>query len=231
MVDKFLNREYIESIIGEEYLVPLIGVWEKFEDIDFSKIPKRFVLKCTHDSGGLVICHDKSKLNINKIRKKINDSLKCNFFYVGREWQYKNIKPRIICEEFLGNGQVPPDDYKLMCFNGKVDNVMVCSGRETGNPQYYFFDLDWKLKKYNKSTQDLSDDFQIPKPLNFERMVEIAEKLAKPYYFARVDLYNIEGKIYFGEITLTPNSGFDANLTTEADIVLGEKLLIPGLRC
>lgn len=229
VVDKYANREYVASMIGEKYLVPLLGVWNHFDDIDFNQLPNKFVLKCNHDSGGLVICTDKSKLDKRAAKKKIEDSLKCKFYLVGREWQYKNVKPKIICEELLGNGKVPPSDYKFMCFNGRPDNVMVCYGRETGTPQYYFFDMGWNLKRYNGWGKKASSDFTLPQPENFEKMIQIAEILSKPYYFARIDLYNIDGKIFFGEITLTPNSGFDANITYEADLLLGDKLHLPGV--
>lgn len=227
VVDKYANREYIKRTIGEEYLVPLLGVWDHFEDIDFDKLPNQFVLKCNHDSGGLVICTDKSKLDIKAAKKKIEDSLKCQFYYVGREWQYKNIQPKIICEELLGDGVVPPADYKFACFNGEPDNVMVCYGRETGTTKYYFFDMDWNLKRYNGWGKKAPKDFTLPKPENFDEMIRIARELSKPYYHARIDLYNINGKIYFGEITLCPNSGFDANITYETDKLFGEKLHLP----
>lgn len=227
IVDKYANRKYIKEKIGEEYLVPLLGVWNCFNDIDFDKLPNKFVLKCNHDSGGLVICTDKRKLNMKATRKKIEDSLRCQFYYIGREWQYKNIRPRIICEELLGDGITPPADYKFSCFNGKPDNVMVCYGRETGITKYYFFDMEWNLKRYNGWGEKAAKNFTIPKPKNFESMIRIAEILSKPFYFARIDLYNINGKIYFGEITLCPNSGFDANITLEADKLLGQKLRLP----
>lgn len=229
VVDKYTNRDYVSRLIGNQYMVPLLGVWNNFDDIDFDKLPNSFVLKCNHDSGGLVICKDKSKFDKNIAKKKIEKSLKCNFYLVGREWQYKNIKPKIICEALLGDGKVPPTDYKFMCFNGKPDNVMVCFGRETEIPKYYFFDMDWNLKRYNRWGKEAPENFTLPKPKNFDDMIRIAEVLSKPYYFARVDLYNIEGKIYFSEITLTPNSGFDANITYETDKLLGEKLHLPVL--
>lgn len=229
IVDKFLNREYIKGIIGEQYLVPLLGVWDNFDDIDFEKLPEKFVLKCNHDSGGLVICTDKNMLNMKEARSKIESSLECNFYYIGREWQYKHIKPRIICEELLGDGIVPPADYKFSCFNGKPDNVMVCYGRETGTTKYYFFDMDWNLKRYNGWGKKAPENFTLPKPQNFDEMVRIAEMLSKPFYYSRIDLYNIDGKIYFGEVTLCPNSGFDANITEETDLLFGNKLKLPLL--
>lgn len=227
VVDKYANRKYISEKIGKKYLVPLLGVWDSFDEIDFSKLPDKFVLKCSHDSGGLVICTDKSKLDVKEAKKKIEESLKCQFYYIGREWQYKNVKPRIICEELLGDGKVPPADYKFSCFNGEPDNVMVCYGRETGVPKFYFFDMEWNLKRYNKWGKNAPEDFTLAKPENFEEMVEIAKKLSETYYYARIDLYNINGKIYFGEITLCPNSGFDANITEETDLMFGEKLRLP----
>ncbi len=121
LVDKYEVRKYIAEVIGKEYLIPLIGVWDKFEDINFSKLPNQFVLKCTHDSGGIVICTDKSKLEFEVARKKINNSLNRNYFYHAREWPYKDIKPRIICEEYMVNGSGKElKDYKFMCFNGEV---------------------------------------------------------------------------------------------------------------
>ncbi len=227
VVDKYKVREYIKDTIGEEYLIPLIGVWDNFDDIDFDSLPDKFVLKCNHDSGGLVICTDKDKLDIKAARKKINSSLKCQFYYVGREWQYKNVKPKIICEQFIGEQDCPPADYKISCFNGKPDNIMVCYGRETGTTKYYFFDMDWKLLRYNKWGKNAPEDFTLPKPENLEDMIRVAEILSKPYYYARIDLYNIDGKIYFGEITLCPNSGFDANILPETDELFGEKLKLP----
>ncbi|MDO4169325.1 MAG: ATP-grasp fold amidoligase family protein [Lachnospiraceae bacterium] len=227
VVDKLANRDYIKRTIGEEYLIPLLGAWDCFDDIDFRRLPNQFVLKCNHDSGGLVICTDKQKLDRDAARKKIEHSLKCKFYYVGREWQYKNITPKVICEQLIGDGKTLPVDYKFMCFNGKPDSVMVCYGRETGNAKFFFFDMEWKLKRYNEWGKNAPENFMLPKPKNFERMIEIAEILSKPYYFARIDLYNINGKIYFGEITLCPNSGFDANLTLETDMLFGKKLCLP----
>lgn len=229
VVDKYKVREYIKETIGEKYLIPLIGDWDCFDDIDFEKLPNKFVLKCNHDSGGLVICTDKNKLDIKKAKKVINKSLKCKFYYVGREWQYRNIKPRIICEEFIGENDIPPSDYKISCFNGKPDNIMVCYGRETGTTKFYFFDLEWNLLRYNKWGEVAPEGFTLPKPENLDEMIKIAEVLSKPYYYSRIDLYNVKGKIYFGEITLCPNSGFDGNLLKETDFLLGEKIKLPTL--
>lgn len=232
VVDKYTVRKYISETIGEEYLIPLIGVWDKFDEIDFSKLPEKFVIKCNHDSGGIVICTDKSKLNIDKARKIINKSLKRQFYYVGREWQYKNIQPKIICEKFIGENDIPPADYKISCFNGVVDNIMICLNRfsKNGNKaDYFYFDKEWDFIPYNKNDKSLKEVPKIKRPDNLDEMISIAEVLAKEYYYARIDLYNDNGKIYFGEITLCPNSGFDADISFETDLLFGEKLEIPTI--
>ncbi|WP_270525097.1 ATP-grasp fold amidoligase family protein [Longibaculum muris] len=227
--DKLAVRPYIEQVIGKEYLVPLLGKWDNFDDIDFNTLPCQFVLKCNHDSGGLVLCKNKDQLNIKAAKRKINESLRRQFYYIGREWQYKAIKPTIFAEALLldedGN---PPADYKISCFNGEIDNIMVCIDRFTeSGVKFYFFDKDWNFLRYNKDDDKLPADFTIKKPDNLNEMLEIARKLSKPFNFARIDLYNIKGKIYFSEITLSPNSGFDTDITYETDLLLGEKLHIP----
>lgn len=227
--DKYAVRKYIEQEIGEKYLVPLINQWETEEDIDFNTLPEQYVLKCNHDSGGLVICRDNIKLDQKQAVKKLKKSLSRKFYYIGREWQYRNIKPMIICEELLlDNEGNTPADYKIACFNGKADNVMVCTGRfSKEGVKFYFFDREWKFLPYNKGDEKLPPDFTLPKPDNLDEMFEIAEKLSKPFYYARIDLYNIEGKVYFSEITLCPNSGFDSDITYETDMLFGKKLCIP----
>ena len=229
IADKLAVREYIKETIGEEYLIPLIGSWDNFEEIDFNKFPNKFVLKCNHDSGGLVVCTNKDDLDMNKARKVINKSLKTQFYYIGREWQYKNIKPKILCEEFIGEGDIPPSDFKIACFNGKPDNIMVCYGRETGVTKFYFFDTEWNLLRYNGWGVKAPEGFTLPKPENLDEMLRIAEVLSKPYHYARIDLYNVNGKIYFGEITLCPNSGFDGNILKSTDELFGKKLELPTI--
>lgn len=227
--DKLAVRPYIKEQIGEKYLVPLIGSWNKFEDINFELLPNQFVLKCNHDSGGLVICKEKEKLDRNYTENKINKSLKRKFYYVGREWQYKSIKPCIIAEKLLldENGKEPVD-YKFSCFNGKVDHILVCMDRfSEGGVKFYLFDKEWNFLRYNKGDENLPKNFTINKPENLDEMVKIAEKLSKPFSFARIDLYNLNKKVYFSEITLSPNSGFDTDITYETDKLLGDKLHIP----
>lgn len=227
MVDKYEVKDYVAKQIGEKYIIPTIGVWDKFEDIDFAKLPNKFVLKCTHDSGGIFICKDKSEFDIAKAKKKIKKSLKRNYYYSGREWPYKNVKPRIIIEEYMYNGNEPDlFDYKFMCFNGKVMCSFVCSERylESGL-KITFFDRDWKRmpfqRKYNNS------DIEIEKPKNYDLMIELAEKLSKNIPFVRVDFYEIDGNVYFGELTFFPGGGFEPFYPEEWDIKLGNMLELP----
>lgn len=227
--DKYRVRKYVAETIGEKYLIPLLGVWDKFEQINFNELPEQFVLKCNHDSGGLAICKNKKNFDKEEARKKIERSLKSNFFWIGREYQYKNIVPKIICEKFISENGNIPEDYKIYCFNGRPDAILVCKGRfSNGNhrAEYYFYDQNWNYLPYNKG-DSIKNDPGILKPKNLEEMLEVAKKLSKDFIFARIDLYNIDGKIYFGEITLSPNSGFDPDITLETDKIFGDKLQIP----
>ena len=227
--DKLLVRDYVAEKIGAEYLIPLLGTWENYDDVDFDKLPEKFVLKCNHDSGGLVVCTDKSKLDHKEARNRVEKSLKSNFFYIGREYQYRNIKPRIICEQFISDNGKVPMDYKIYCFNGKPDVILVCKDRFSDNTHrasYLYFDQEWRFQPLNKGDETLTE-VDVPKPKNLDRMIEIAKDLSKDFLFARIDLYNIDGQIYFGEFTLSPNSGFDPDIKYETDLMFGERLKIP----
>ncbi|HIY01836.1 MAG TPA: glycosyl transferase [Candidatus Blautia faecipullorum] len=241
MVDKYEAKKYVADIIGDEYIIPTLGVWDHFDDIDFASLPEQFVLKCTHDSGGLVICYNKGKFDKDVARKKIEQSLKCNFYWVGREWPYKNVKPRIIAEKYMvdesvyvdetytgkeaSNPQTELMDYKLMCFNGKVKCSFVCSERYSSNLKVTFFDNDWNVlpfeRHYPKSTKPIT------KPHTFEKMVQLAEKLSADIPFVRVDFYEINGDIYFGELTFYPGDGFEEFTPDSADYDMGRLLKLP----
>mgnify|MGYP004528706195 FL=1 len=227
--DKLLVRDYVKEKIGKEYLIPLLGKWKKFDEIDFDTLPDQFVLKCNHDSGGLVVCRDKSALDYKKAKNKIEKSLKSNFYTIGREYQYRNIKPMILCEKFISeNGKVPMD-YKIYCFNGKPDVILVCRNRfsnDSHKAEYLFYDQNWKFLPWIKGDEKKKDP-KLPRPKNLDEMLEVAKKLSEDFIYARIDLYNVNGKIYFGEITLSPNSGFYSGLTEETDRILGEKIHIP----
>lgn len=227
MVDKLGVRDIITNEIGEEYLVPLLGVWDKFDDIDFAKLPNQFVLKCTHDSGGLCVCTDKTKFDINAARKKINHCLRRNYYYNTREWPYKDVKPRIMAESYMvDESGWELKDYKIFCLNGKAEYVEVDFNRfieHKLNP----YDFDWKpLNFCDKSKNDY--EAYIPKPKRLEEMKTIAEKLSKDMDFLRVDFYSIDDKIYIGELTLCPGSGFIAFDPADRDLYYGKKLRLTG---
>lgn len=226
--DKFTVREYVKEKIGEKYLIPLLGKYDNFEQIDFKQLPNQFIIKCNHDSGGYYVCREKRNFNEKQAKKVIKSHLKRNFYYIGREWQYKNIKPCVLVEKLMlnENGELP-EDYKITCFNGKVDNIMVCKDRfSKAGVKFYFFDENWNFLRYNYGDEKLPSDFSLGKPKKLKEMVEIAEKLSKDFIYARIDLYYIKNEVYFGEITLSPNSGFDTDITYNTDKILGKKLEI-----
>lgn len=230
MVDKLLAKELYGQVLGKEYIVPTLGVWEKFDDIDFEKLPDKFVLKTNHSGGntGVVICHDKSTFNKNDAKKKLEKSLKTDVYKSYGEWPYKGIKKRIFAEELIGKEGEELLDYKFYCFDGYVDSVLVCMDRQIGDPKFYFFDKNWELKRYNKRGKMAPKDFTIPKPANIDKMFEIAAKISKGIPHLRVDLYNVDGKIYFGESTFFTASGFDANRLPEADLYFGGLITLPS---
>lgn len=226
MVDKIAVKDYVAKKIGEEYIIPTIGVYEKFDDIDFNKLPKQFVMKCNHDSGGLIICKDKTKLDIKAAKKKINKSLKRNYYYTGREWPYKNVKPKIIIEQYMEDTESAElMDYKFYCFNGEPKYCQVIADRST-NETIDFYDMDWvhqpftglglPLKPFAKKLHDM--------PKTFELMKKSAKKLAKGIPFVRIDFYEINGKMYFGEITFYPASGFGKFSPDEWNKKLGDMI-------
>ena len=226
-VDKYAVRQYIEEQIGKDYLIPLVGgPWNKFEDIDFSKLPDQFVLKCTHDSGGLVICTDKNTFNLKNAKNKIDKSLNNNYFWSGREWPYKQVPPRIIAEKYMvDKSGTELKDYKILCFNGEPDNIMICTGRNSASGvKYYFFSPDWHFLRYNYGDESLPDNFTISPPDNLGEMLDIARKLSCGTKLARIDLYEADGRVWFGEITLYPDSGFDTDILPSTDLLFGKKL-------
>ena len=227
MVDKYEVRKIIADRVGEEFLIPLLGVWDKFDDIDFEKLPNQFVLKCTHDSGGLTICTDKSKFDKGTARRKIESCLKKNYYTNSREWPYKDVKPRIIAEAYMvDESGWELKDYKIFCFNGHAEYVEVDFNRYVKhklNP----YDFDWNpLNFCDDSKNDY--DANIPKPKRLMEMREIAEKLSRDLDFLRVDFYSIEDKIYIGELTLCPGSGFIAFDPKNTDLYYGNKLRLTG---
>lgn len=209
MVDKYEAKKYVANIIGEQYIIPTLGVWNKFEDINFDKLPNQFVLKCTHDSGGIIICRDKSKFDIEAARKKINHSLKRNYFWQGREWPYKNVKPRIIAEKYMEDAQSGDlKDYKFFCFNGEPKMLFIASDRANSNEEtkFDFYDIHYNHLDFTNGHPNASKPPQ--KPIQFDEMINLAAKLSQNIPLLRVDFYEISGKVYFGELTFSHWSGF-----------------------
>lgn len=226
LVDKYEVKRYIADALGEEYIIPTIGDWEHFEDIDFQQLPEQFVLKCSHDSGGLVICRDKGSLDIEKAKLKLTRSLKNNYYYHGREWPYKNVKPRIIAEKLLvDNNDDDLRDYKFFCFNGKVKCFKIDFDRFLEHHANYY-DRDCCLLPFGELQFYPKPEKQLEMPSKLEEMICLAEKLANGFPFLRVDFYEVDNRIFFGELTLFPASGFGEFTPSEWDIELGDWLTI-----
>lgn len=226
MVDKFEVKKYVSSKIGSEYIIPTLGVWDKFEDIDFSSLPDKFVLKCTHDSGGLSICNDKSSFDYKSAKAKINRSLKTNYYYFGREWPYKAVKPRIIAEKFMQDEcyeNLPV--YKFFCFHGEPKIIQTIQNDKQPSETIDYFDTDWNLldlrQNYPNSETPLS------KPQKLDCMLKLAKILSNDKNFIRVDLYVINDKIYFSEFTFFSDSGFAKFQPDYWDKALGDLIKLP----
>lgn len=208
LVDKVAVRDYIKEMIGEEYLIPILGVYDNFDDIDFDTLPNQFVIKCNHDSGGVAICKDKATFDIEKARDKINHSLKKNYYYNGREYPYKNIKPKVVIEAYMEDQKEKElIDYKIMCFNGIPQMSFTCSERYKDGLKVTFFDLDWNKLPFERHYPASKVDIKRPK--NYDKMLEFSTKLSKNIPFVRVDWYEINGRLYFGELTFYPGSGME----------------------
>lgn len=231
LVDKYRVKQWVAQRIGVEHVTPTYAMWERVEDIDISDLPERFVLKTNHDCGGVAICRNRATFDLDAAKKKLAKHLKTNYFWRTREWPYKNVKPCVFAEEYID-----PDesndlcDYKVFCFGGKADCVMLCVDRATGNTKYYFLDKGWSVKPYNKRGLSLPEGFTLPKPDGIDEVFDLAEKLAVGIPFVRADFYVVNGNPVFGEMTFYPQGGFDANLTRLGDERWGSMLRLPCCR-
>lgn len=229
IVDKYEVRRYVAEKIGSQYLVPLVGgPWESFDQIDFDALPEQFVLKCTHDSGGVVVCKDKKAFNKGNARKFIEKHLNVNFFWAGREWPYKNTKPRIVAEQYMedaSNSELR--DYKFFCFDGTPRCLFIATERqdETVDTKFDFFDMDYK----HLDIRNGHPNAVIPpeKPACFDEMKKLAAILSKGFPQVRVDLYEVNGAVYFGELTLFHWSGAVAFEPEGWDMKFGEWIVLP----
>lgn len=226
LTDKYKVREWVARRIGEDYLINLLGVWDCFEDIDFSKLPNRFVLKTNHGSGTNLIVKDKNQLDIKWAKCKFKDWLDTDFGYKSMELHYSKISPRkIIAEEYIETDQGELQDYKFLCFGGTPYYCWVDMGRYSNHTRNVY-NLAWQLQPWNQETYAHYEK-PIEKPKNFEKMIEIVKILAHGFSHVRVDLYNIKEKIYFGEMTFTNGGGFDRIIPAEYDKLLGDFWELP----
>lgn len=223
MVDKAGVKDYIAKTIGEQYVIPTLGIWKHFDDIDFTTLPEKFVLKCTHDSGGLVICKDKKTLDKVSAKKKIEKCLKKNYFYGTREWPYKDVKPRIIAEPLLeqANGE-EICDYKVMCFNGKAKLIELHMNRHSDHHTQDFYDVNWQKTEISQGKgYGGCSDIEVSKPSCLNEMLRLSETLTKDMAHCRVDWYVVNGHLYFGELTFFDGSGYVLFDDDKYDLLLG----------
>ncbi|WP_287211500.1 ATP-grasp fold amidoligase family protein [Muribaculum sp.] len=230
-VDKFAVKEIVGKLIGEQYIIPTLSVWDKPEDIDFDSLPDKFVLKATHGWGGkgVFVCMDKNKFDHKKAIRKLGKCLHKTNYAKLREWPYKGVPARIIAEKYIGpeTGEMPTD-YKFYCFNGEAKYIMVCIGRVPGSkkPNYYFFDRQWRFCPFNTDNAHYPADFTLPRPQGLDKMLELAGRISQGEPHVRVDFYNVDGHIYFGEITYFSFSGY-FHFTPEGNRILGSHISLP----
>lgn len=225
--DKYTVREYVESKGCDEILNKLYGVYDNFDEIDFDKLPDQFAIKCTHGCAYNIIVDDKKKFDKNVARKKIERWMKEKYGYATSELHYTKIKPRIIVEKYLcdEDGKMPVD-YKFYCMNGKCVGCLVCSNREKGAHNFYrnYFDRNWNQQPY--FIEELRGNGKILKPERWSEMIKYAEILSNDFLFVRVDLYNNDGRIIFGELTFTPACACNPRYSDFGDVELGKLLEI-----
>ena len=219
LVDKYEVRKYVSDVIGKQYLIPCLGIYDSIKDINFDKLPNQFVLKTTHDSGTVVVCENKDTFDKKNAIKLLKKRLKRKYFYLFREWPYKNVRPRIIVEQFMEDDKTHAlDDYKFYCFDGEPKVLMVITNRKS-TPNINFFDMDF-------NELDVQQEYErgnkvIDKPKGFEDMKMLARKLSKGIPHVRVDFYHINNRIYFGELTFFDSAGLGKFEPEEYDLIFG----------
>ena len=229
MVDKIEAKKYVASIIGEDHIIPTLAVYDRVEDINFDALPDQFVLKCSHDSGGIVICKDKSRLDKAAAIKKLKKGLRTNFYWQNREWPYKNVKPRIIAEQYMENSSTKDlRDYKFFCFDGVAKALFIATDRQNTNEEtkFDFFDADFHHLDIRNGHPNSS--IPIGKPEKFEEMKKLAEKLSAHIPHLRVDFYEVNGKAYFGELTFSHWSGMMPFEPEKWDEEFGKWITLPA---
>ncbi len=226
MADKYAVKKFVADKIGAEHVIPLLGVYDSFDEIDFDALPEQFVLKCTHDSGGFAICRDKSRFDIKRARKILSRSLKRTYGVSNREWSYKNVPHKIIAEKYMQDGDNPNlPVYKIFTFNGVPKLIQAIQDDKTPYETIDYFDTNWQRLKLRQNFPNSKIPYE--KPKCFDEMLEIAAKLSAGIPHVRVDLYQIDGKVYFSEFTFYSDAGFVGFEPPEWDEILGSWLQLP----
>lgn len=225
-VDKLAVRDYVAAKAGEKYLIPLIAACERVDQIDWDALPQRFVIKCTHGSSSNIICADKSQLDVAAAKSKLEGWMQRNWFWLSREWPYKNVRPRIIVEKFMGgaDGSVPYD-YKLMCFDGEPRYIVVDADRYTGHTRNYY-DTSWVKQPMRNRHPNCAHE--IPRPPQLEEMLDVARKLSQGIPHVRIDLYVVDGAVYFGEMTFFHGFGMEVFEPRAFEQHMGDLISLPG---
>lgn len=227
-IDKYQVREYLKDHGLEHLLIPLYGYWENADDLLLEDLPDSFVLKCNHGCAYNIICPAKEQLDVHTTKKLLKKWMHEDFWLRFAETNYRNIEKKILCEAYIGTAAQPvPMDYKFYCFHGKAQYVMVCCERELGHPKFYFFDRSWQLQRINRDGLEAPPEFSLPEPWNLQEMFAIADKLSNPFPFVRVDLYDSEYGIRFGELTFTPSAALDTSRLPQADALFFNLLKLP----
>lgn len=227
LVDKASAKSWAAGKIGPDHVVQTLGSWDTFDDIDFESLPTQFVLKCTHDSEGVAVIKDKSVVDLVSMKDKFDQALKQNFYYIGREWPYSMVRPRIIAEEYLEDSTSKElADYKFFCFDGEPKALFVASGRNSGHTKFDYFDVNFE--RLNLRQKYPNSDASIARPKTYDQMVECARSLSAGIPHARIDFYEVNGWLYFGELTLYHFSGFVPFEPDEWDFVFGSWLNLPS---
>lgn len=229
LVDKYAVKEYVAKQIGEEYVIPTIGRWDKPSDIEWDKLPNQFVLKTNHDGGGngIVVCKDKSKLNKRKALRELRHSFYRNVYMIGREWPYKKVKKCVFAEQYMEDSQLGElRDYKFYCFNGVPKVMLIALGRANGTTKMNYYDMDFNQLDFHQGYPHT--DFPIEKPRCFDEMKQIVTKLSQDIPTVRMDLYEVNGQIYFGEFTFFDSGGTGSFYPTEWDKIFGDWIELPN---
>lgn len=230
LVDKYRVKQYITKLIGEEYVIPTLGVWKNVDDIDFKSLPEKFVLKCNNDSGGIVICKNKKDFDEAKAKSFLKERLKNNGYWYGREWPYKNVKPCIIAEKYMEDS-ISKDikDYKFFCFNGSMEFFDIDIDRFIEHRSNYY-DRNGNFLPFGKTYCPPDYTKKIEMPKNLDKMIELAETISHNTVLSRIDFYEIDGQVYFGEITFYPGSGFSPFTDEKWDYKLGDMIDLPNIK-